>query len=132
MAHDGLLPAVFGKTHPKYRTPFFATLFLAAIGVLLAGFFPVNILGQLTSMGALFVFGMVCFGVLILRFTQPSLHRPFKTPFTPWVPLLGTLGCLFQMILMPGVTWLQFMAFLGLGCLFYAYYGYKHSKIRRA
>jgi basic amino acid/polyamine antiporter, APA family len=130
MAHDGLIPALFGKIHPKFRTPFTTTWILAAVAVLLAGFFPVNILGQLTSMGALFVFGMVCFGVLILRFTQPSLHRPFKTPFTPWLPLLGTAGCLFQMVIMPGVTWLQFIFFIGLGCLFYYYYGRHHSKIR--
>jgi APA family basic amino acid/polyamine antiporter len=132
MAHDGLVPKVFGKTHPTYRTPFFTTWVMAGFGVLLAGFFPINILGPLTSMGALFVFAMVCFGVLVLRFTQPTLHRPFKTPFTPWVPLLGTLGCVFLMILMPGVIWLQFIAFLGLGCLFYAGYGRKHSKIRNA
>jgi APA family basic amino acid/polyamine antiporter len=73
---------------------------------------------------------MVCFGVLVLRFTQPTLHRPFKTPFTPWVPLLGTLACFFQMVLMPGVIWLQFIALIGLGCLFYYWYGRKHSKLR--
>ncbi len=132
MAHDGLVPAVFGKTHPTYRTPFFTTWVMAAIAVLLAGFFPINILGPLTSIGALFVFAMVCFGVLVLRFTQPTLHRPFKTPFTPWVPLAGTLGCVFLMILMPGIIWLQFIAFIGIGCLFYAWYGRKHSKIRNA
>ncbi len=130
MAHDGLLPKIFGKTHPTYRTPFYSTIIIAAVGMALAGFFPVDILGQLTSMGALFVFGMVCFGVLVLRFTQPTLHRPFKTPFTPWVPLLGTLACLFQMILMPAVTWLQMLIVMGLGCAFYFYYGRKHSKIR--
>jgi APA family basic amino acid/polyamine antiporter len=130
MAHDGLVPAVFGKTHPVYRTPFNTTWILAGVGMLLAGLFPVNILGPLTSMGALFVFGMVCFGVLVLRFTQPTLHRPFKTPFTPWVPLFGTLACFFQMILMPGVIWLQFIALIGLGCLFYYGYGRKHSKLR--
>ncbi len=130
MAHDGLVPAVFGKTHPVYRTPFNTTWILAAVGMLLAGFFPLNILGPLTSMGALFVFGMVCFGVLVLRFTQPTLHRPFKTPFTPWIPLVGTLACLFQMFLMPGVTWLLFIFFIGLGCLFYFGYGSKHSKLR--
>lgn len=130
MAHDGLLPKIFGKTHPTFRTPFFSTIIIAAVGMALAGFFPVDILGQLTSMGALFVFGMVCFGVLVLRFTQPTLHRPFKTPFTPWVPLLGTLACLFQMILMPAVTWLQMLLVMGLGCAFYFYYGRKHSKIR--
>lgn len=130
MAHDGLVPKVFGKTHPVYRTPFNTTWILAAVGILLAGLFPVNILGPLTSIGALFVFGMVCFGVLVLRFTQPTLHRPFKTPFTPWVPLLGTLACFFQMVLMPGVIWLQFLLALGLGCLFYFMYGRKHSKLR--
>lgn len=132
MAHDGLLPKIFGKTHPKFRTPFYTTMILAVIGAAIAGFFPVDILGQLTSMGALFVFGMVCFGVLVLRFTQPTLHRPFKTPFTPWVPLLGTLACLFQMILMPAITWLQLIIVMGLGCLFYFYYGHKHSKIRNS
>jgi len=130
MAHDGLVPKVFGTTHPVYRTPFKTTWILAGVGMLIAGFFPVNILGPLTSIGALFVFGMVCFGVLILRFTQPTLHRPFKTPFTPWVPLFGTLACLFQMVLMPGVIWLQFIALIGLGCLFYYWYGRKHSKLR--
>jgi APA family basic amino acid/polyamine antiporter len=132
MAHDGLVPAVFGKTHPVYRTPFNTTWILAGVGILLAGFFPISILGSLTSIGALFVFGMVCFGVLVLRFTQPTLHRPFKTPFTPWVPLLGTLSCLFLMVLLPGIIWLQFIFFIGLGCLYYFIYGKKHSKIRNA
>lgn len=130
MAHDGLLPKIFGKTHPKFRSPFFTTLVVGVVSMALAGFFPVDILGQLTSMGALFVFGMVCFGVLILRFTQPTLHRPFKTPWTPWLPLFGTLACLFQMILMPGVTWLQMVIFMAVGCAFYFAYSHKHSKIR--
>jgi APA family basic amino acid/polyamine antiporter len=130
MAHDGLLPGPFGRTHEKFRTPYFSTIFVMLMGMALAGFFPVGILGKLTSMGALFVFGMVCFGVLILRFTQPTLHRPFKTPFTPWIPLLGTLSCLTLMILMPGVIWLQLIVFMALGCLIYAFYGRKHSKVR--
>ena len=83
MAHDGLLPKIFGRTHPKFRTPFYTSMIIAAVAVVLSGFFPVGILGKLTSMGALFVFGMVCLGVLVLRFTQPTLHRPFKTPWTP-------------------------------------------------
>ena len=130
MAHDGLLPKSFGKIHSKFRTPFFTTLCVTGAGMLLAGFFPVDILGQLTSMGALFVFGMVCFGVLILRFKQPHLHRPFKTPFTPWVPLIGTLACFVQMLLMPGVAWMQLIVFMVLGCAVYFAYGQKHSKIR--
>lgn len=130
MAHDGLLPKIFGKTHSKYRTPFYATIILGMTAMVVAGFLPVDILGQLTSMGALFVFGMVCFGVLILRFTQPSLHRPFKTPFTPWIPLLGTLCCIVQMFLMPLVTWVQFIILMVLGCSFYFVYGYHYSKLR--
>ena len=130
MAHDGLLPKIFGKIHTSYRTPFYTTMILGLIAVVLSGFFPVDILGQLTSMGALFVFGMVCFGVLVLRFTQPTLHRPFKTPFTPWLPLVGTLACFFQMILMPVITWLQKIVLMGLGCAFYFNYCRKHSKIR--
>lgn len=130
MAKDGLLPKIFGKTHPKYRTPFYGTLIISLVSIFLAGCFPVDILGQLTSMGALFVFGMVCFGVLILRFTQPTLHRPFKTPFTPWLPLFGTLACFFQMVIMPGVTWVQMIILMGLGCGVYFIYGRKHSKIR--
>ncbi|HNA61959.1 MAG TPA: amino acid permease [Rhabdochlamydiaceae bacterium] len=130
MSHDGLMPKIFGKTHPTYRTPFYTTWINCVLAMLVAGFFPVNILGQLTSMGALFIFAMVCFGVLVLRFTQPTLHRPFKTPFTPWVPLLGTLSCILLMILMPGVTWLQFIVFTLLGCVVYYLYGRKHSKTR--
>ncbi|MGR3973187.1 MAG: amino acid permease [Candidatus Rhabdochlamydia sp.] len=130
MAQDGLLPSIFAKTHPTHRTPFYTTLIVAAVAMGIAGFFPVGILGQITSMGALFVFGMVCLGVLVLRFTQPTLHRPFKTPFTPWIPLLGTVACLLQMFMMPLVTWIQFIVTLAIGCSIYFLYGQKHSKMR--
>ena len=90
------------------KAPFNATLIVTAICAALAGIFPVDILGQLTSMGALLAFALVCFGVLLLRYKQPSLHRPFKTPFMPWIPIAGTLTCVVQMFFMPGVTWMQF------------------------
>lgn len=131
MAQDGLMPKAFGTISQKFRTPLFTTIVVTLAGMGIAGFLPVDILGQLTSMGALFVFGMVCFGILILRFTQPNLHRPFRTPFTPWVPLLGTLSCLFLMILMPGVTWLQLLVFMAIGCSFYFMYGRHHSKLQK-
>ncbi len=131
MAQDGLLPKSFGKIHHKFRTPYFSTMAVAATGMLLAGFFPVGILGKLTSMGALFVFGMVCFGVLILRFTQPNLHRPFKTPCSPWVPLLGTLSCFTLMILMPAIIWIQLLTFMVLGCVVYFLYSRRNSKIQQ-
>ncbi len=131
MAQDGLLPKRFASIHEKFRTPLFSTVVVALTGVVLAGFLPVAILGKLTSMGALFAFGMVCLGVLILRFTQPKLHRPFKTPFSPVVPLLGVVSCLTLMVLMPLVIWVQMLVFLVLGCSVYFLYSKNHSKIRK-
>ena len=129
MAQDGLLPKAFGKIHPQFRTPFFATIIVTVAGMSMAGFFPIGILGKLTSMGALLAFGMVCLGVLILRITQPGLHRPFKTPLYPWVPLLGALSCLTLMISMPWVIWLQLFGFMVAGCALYFLYSKRHSKI---
>ncbi len=130
MAHDGLLPSIFGKIHHKFSTPFASTMILTVAGALVAGIFPVGILGQLVNMGTLFPFAIVCFGVLILRYKQPLLHRPFKTPLVPWIPLIGTLGCLGLMVSLPGVTWFQMLAWMALGCVIYFNYGKKHSKIR--
>lgn len=130
MAHDGLLPMLFGKIHPRLRTPFVSTVLVTVIAMAIAALFPVSILGQLVSMGTLLIFAIVCFGVLVLRFKQPLLHRPFKTPFVPWVPLVGTLACIGLMIGLPGVTWVQLIAWLALGCVIYFNYGKKHSLIR--
>lgn len=130
MAQDGLLPKAFGKIHKKFHTPYFSTIVVMLTGMCLAGFFPIGILGKLCSMGALFVFGMVCLGVVILGFTQPNLHRPFRTPLSPLIPILGTLSCFFLMGLMPSIIWLQLLAFLTLGCSVYFLYSYKRSKIR--
>src|SRR5262249_36800931 len=98
MSMDGLLPKIFGKTHPKYKTPFFTSIFISAVAMVLGGLFPLGILAQITNMGALLAFVIVCFGILILRKTQPNLHRPFRTPFVPLVPLLGIGTCLLQMV----------------------------------
>jgi len=131
MAHDGLLPKIFGKVHKKFHTPFYNTIFLTLLGMLICGFFPVGILGQLVSMGTLMAFGIVCFGVLVLRYRQPSLHRPFKVPFFPWIPLAGTLACLLQMIALPAVTWLQLVLWIFVGYLIYFGYGIRHSFLRK-
>lgn len=132
MAHDGLLPSHFAKLHSKLKTPLFSSVVITVVGVLVAGLFPVGILGQLVSMGTLLVFAIVCFGVLVLRFTQPLIHRPFKVPFVPWIPLLGTLACITQMFLLPGVTWLQLIVWMCIGCAIYKYYGQHHSKLRHS
>jgi APA family basic amino acid/polyamine antiporter len=130
MAHDGLMPKSFGKISDRFHTPFFTTIAVTLVGMIVAGIFPVGILGQLVSMGTLLAFAVVCFGVLVLRYTQPLLHRPFKTPFVPYIPLLGTLACVLQMVLLPGVTWLQLVAWIIIGCIIYFTYGKKNSVIR--
>jgi len=131
MAHDGLLPKAFGRVHKKFHTPFFNTIFLTVVGMLICGLFPVGILGQLVSMGTLMAFAIVCFGVLILRYKQPNLHRPFKVPFFPWIPLIGTLACILQMIALPSVTWMQLVIWIFIGYVVYFSYGIRHSHIRK-
>lgn len=132
MSGDGMIPAPMGNINKKFQTPFFSTILVTLVCMVLAGIFPVAILGQLTNMGALLAFAIVCFGILLLRYKQPTLHRPFKTPFVPWIPLAGTLICVFQMFAMPGVTWLQFAIWMLIGCLIYFGYSVKHSKARLA
>jgi len=131
MAHDGLLPKAFGKVHKKYHTPFFNTIFITCLGMLISGFFPVGILGQLVSMGTLMAFAIVCFGVLVLRYKQPNLHRPFKVPFFPWIPLIGTLACVLQMIALPAVTWIQLVIWTFIGYIIYFGYGIRNSHLRK-
>jgi basic amino acid/polyamine antiporter, APA family len=132
MAHDGLLPKKMGKIQSNTHTPLFTTVLVTLVAILVSGLFPLTILGQIVSMGTLMTFGIVCFGVLILHYKEPNLHRPFKTPCMPWIPLFGTLACLAQMMLLPGVTWIQMIVWLVLGCIIYFSYGIKHSKIRNA
>lgn len=131
MALDGLLPARLGKINDKTRTPLFNTVVVVLVGMLIAGLFPVGILGQLVSMATLLIFAIVCFGVLVLRFKQPSLHRPFKVPFAPWIPLIGTIVSLAQMFFLPAVTWLQLIVWLAIGCYIYFKYSMHHSKVRK-
>lgn len=131
MANDGLLPKPFGQISKRFHTPFFTSIIVTLTAMLLAGIFPVGILGQLTSMGALLAFAIVCFGILILRYKQPLLHRPFKTPFVPWIPLAGTLCCIIQMLAFPAVSWWQMFVWMGIGCVIYFAYGIRNSKIRQ-
>ena len=132
MSKDGLMPKPFSTISKQFQTPFFSTVVVALVCLVLAGIFPVGILGQSTVMGALLSFAIVCFGILVLRYKQPTLHRPFKTPFVPWIPLAGTIACIIQMILLPGVTWVQFVIWMAIGCIIYFNYSVKHSKARAA
>jgi len=130
MSMDGLLPKIFSKTHKKYKTPFFTSIFISIIAMLLGGIFPVSILAQITSMGALLAFVIVCFGILVLRRTQPDLHRPFRTPFVPWIPLLGMMTCMLQMVAMPSIIWVQLVGWMIIGYIIYFFYGMRNSALR--
>src|SRR5581483_3624833 len=132
MSRDGMLPKPIAGINKRFQTPLLSTIMVTVVCMIFAGIFPVGILGQLTSMGALLAFAIVCFGILVLRYKQPTLHRPFKTPFVPWIPLAGTLVCVIQMIALPGVTWIQFVIWMAIGCAIYFGYSVKHSKARLA
>lgn len=131
ISHDKLLPARFGKLHPKYRTPLFATLIVTFVSMVIGALFPVGALGLLVSIGILIVFGSVCFGVLLLRYTNKSLARPFKCPLFPIIPIAGTLLCILQMVLLPIATWIQLGIWVLIGCVIYFAYGKKRSLLQQ-
>jgi basic amino acid/polyamine antiporter, APA family len=131
MARDGLLPPVFAKVHPKYKTPYITTILTGTIAAIVAGLFPIGLLGQLVSIGTLLAFVIVCAGVWILRVRSPEIPRAFKTPLVPLVPILGILSCFGLMAGLPLDTWLRLLLWLGLGLLVYFVYGKSHSHIGR-
>ncbi len=130
IGQDGLLPKTIATIHPKTKTPLTATIIATVATILLAGSFTVDVLGQLVSMVTLFIFAIVCLGVLVLRKREPHVHRPFKVPFVPWVPLLGIFFCIAQMLALPLVTWIQMILWFIVGIILYFTYGLKHSKIQ--
>src|ERR1044071_9739432 len=97
MSRDGLLPASISKVHPQYQTPYRATLLTGIVVAVAASTLNVQIAGQLTSMGTLFAFVLVCVGVMVLRRSDPNVTRPFRTPLVPLIPVLGSLTCLLMM-----------------------------------
>lgn len=129
MSKDGLLPKSFGKVHPKYKTPYITTLLTGAVAMVVAGLFPIGLLGELVSIGTLLAFVIVCGGVLVLRYKQPNLNRPFKTPLFPVVPILGMLSSLALMYFLPGDTWIRLIVWMAIGIAIYFGYSRKHSKV---
>jgi basic amino acid/polyamine antiporter, APA family len=131
MARDGLLPRVFGRVHTRFRTPHVSTMLTGSVCALVAGLTPIEVLGQLVSIGTLLAFVLVCIGVVILRRTAPHNRRPFRTPGVPWVPALGAIVCLAQMLGLPGETWVRLFTWLAIGLVIYFLYGHSHAHAAR-
>lgn len=131
MSRDGLLPSVFSQLHPKFKTPYKANLIILVIVGLFAAFVPGDIVGDMTSIGTLFAFILVCVAVIILRKTEPGLKREFKTPGVPVVPILGILVCLGMIAGLGWLNWLRLIGWLALGFLIYFGYSRYHSKLQK-
>jgi APA family basic amino acid/polyamine antiporter len=132
MSKDGLLPPIFSAVHPKFRTPWLASLVTGATAMAFAGLLPIGLLGELVSIGTLLAFAIVCAGVLVLRYTDPERPRPFRTPLVPFVPIAGILACLYLMLGLPVDTWARLIIWMALGLLIYFAYGRRHSKVQAA
>ena len=131
ISNDGLLPAVFSKISPKRGVPQNAILFGGLATAVIAGLFPLHVLGELVSIGTLMAFSIVCVSILVLRKTHPHLHRPFKVPL-PWlIPVLGALFCFIQMAALPASTWFRLLLWMLLGVAIYFVYGKKNSHLEK-
>ncbi|MBI5766310.1 MAG: amino acid permease [Verrucomicrobia bacterium] len=129
MANDGLLPAVFAKTHPRFQTPYVTQIVTGLLACIIAGVLPLALLGELVNIGTLFAFVIVCAAIIVLRRRRPDLPRPFKTPLVPLIPLLGALVCLAQMVALPGDTWLRLVIWMVIGLAIYFGYSRHRSKL---
>ncbi len=129
MSKDGLLPKVFSNVHPKYRTPAKSNLLFMIFVSLFAAFVPARVVGEMTSIGTLFAFILVCIGVMIMRKTDPDAPRAFVTPLVPLIPLLGIGTCLFMMVFLPPDTWIRLVVWMLIGLDIYAAYGLKNSHL---
>jgi APA family basic amino acid/polyamine antiporter len=131
MSNDGLMPKAFSDLHPKFRTPYKANLIIFVMVGLFAAFVPGNIVGEMTSIGTLFAFMLVCAGVMILRKTNPELPRQFKTPLVPLVPILGIIVCGAMIFGLGWPNWLRLIIWLAIGFIIYFAYSIKNSKLQR-
>jgi len=127
MSKDGLLPKIFSSVHPKFRTPAKSNLLFMLFVSLFAAFVPSRVVGEMTSIGTLFAFILVCIGVVVLRKNEPNIQRAFKTPLVPLIPILGVATCLFMMVFLPLDTWIRLIVWMMIGFDIYLWYGMKNS-----
>jgi APA family basic amino acid/polyamine antiporter len=131
MSRDGLLPRLFGALHPRFRTPWLSTVITGGVVTVAAGILPIGLLGQLVSIGSLLAFVLVCIGVIVLRRTAPDVVRPFRCPGVPWIPILGALACVAQMVSLPLKTWARLVVWMALGFVIYLLYSRGRARRRR-
>jgi hypothetical protein len=129
MSRDQLLPPGVSKVHPKFRTPYITTMITGVVVAIVAGFTPINVLGEMTSIGTLFAFVVVSVAVIILRQRRPDAHRPFKVWGGYTVPVLGVISCAYLMISLTIMTWMRFLVWLDLGMVIYWFYGRVNSQL---
>ncbi len=129
MGRDGLLPPVLSRCSVRYQTPHVGTLITGGLAALTAGLFPLDLLGELISIGTLLAFAIVCAGIVILRRRMPDVERPFRTPWVPLVPILGVICCVVLMYFLPISTWIRLAIWLAVGFAVYFWYGASHSKL---
>jgi APA family basic amino acid/polyamine antiporter len=131
MARDGLLPAWFAEPHPQFATPYRPTLIAGALCALVAAFFPIKEVAELVNIGTLSAFVVICFAVIAMRRSRPDAVRGFRTPFVPYVPLLGVGFSLWLLSKLPAIAWERFVLWLALGLAVYFLYGRRHSRLAR-
>lgn len=132
MSRDGLLPTMFATVHPSRKTPVRIIMVSGIIMALIAGFVPIGAVAELVNIGTLAAFMMVCAGVIYLRYTRPELPRPFKTPWSPLIPVLGILSCGYLMLSLPWITWVRFLLWMALGLAVYFLYSRRRSVLAMA
>lgn len=132
ISRDGLLPVSFAHIHPQTFTPVRIILSTGVVIALIAGFAPIDRAAEMVNIGTLAAFVFVCAGVMVLRYTQKEMHRPFRLPFNPLFPMLGIIFCIYLMVHLPVITWLRFIIWMTAGLIIYFTYSYRHSKLGRA